>query len=508
MTSRREFLGRLSCLSLAAAGLPAVAPWLRPRWREDPFTLGVASGEPMPDGVVLWTRLAPDIAAGGGMPPANVDVQWAVAEDEGMRRIVRHGSATASPDFAHSVHVEVRGLRPAQWYWYRFSSGGAESRVGRTRTAPESTAALDRMRFAFVSCQHYEQGYYAAYRHLADEELDFVAHLGDYIYESTVPGRPRQHGSPPPRTLAEYRARYALYKSDEELQRAHAAFPWIGTWDDHEVENNYAGATPLTPRDGFLLQRAAAYRAFYEHQPLRRSSIPRGADMLLYRALSYGTLARLHVLDGRQYRSDQACGDGQQVVPCGDWADPERTMLGKRQERWLERGLVDRQGRWNVLAQQTAMAPLDGDPGPGGKYPMDPWSGYPAARERLTGFIAARQVPNVVVLTGDIHASFASQIRTGYTDDRAPVVATEFVGTSMTSGGNGSEQWGGADTLLAANPWVRYHSNRRGYVRCEVTRDVWRSDFRLLPYVDRPDAPIATHATWITHAGRPGPEPG
>lgn len=505
MSSRRDFLSRLSRLSLVAAGMPAIAPWLRPRWQDDPFALGVASGDPTPNGVVLWTRLAPRPLEGGGMPPANVDVMWEVATDDAMRRVVRRGTAVASPDWAHAVHVELDGLQPGRWYWYRFRAGDATSVVARTRTMPGPRARLREWRFAVASCQHWEQGYYTAYRHLAHEDLDLVVHLGDYIYESTAPGRTRSHGTPPPTTLDEYRARYALYKTDADLQAAHAVVPWVVTWDDHEVENNYAGdvSSPERPREEFLLQRAAAYRAYYEHQPLRRAAIPKGPDMLLYRTVAVAGLARFHVLDTRQYRHDQVCGDGRRA-PCAEWYDPRRSMLGAMQERWLERGLTASRTRWNVLAQQVNFAPINNDPGEAEHYSMDAWSGYPQARDRLARFLEARRVPNVVVLTGDIHAHFAADVRGDYRRADAPAIAAEFVTTSISSGGDGSDGWANAASMLQRNPWIRYHRNRRGYVRCLVTESQWRSDFRALPYVERPGAPVSTDASWVTEAGRPG----
>ena len=509
MTSRRHFLHQLSTLALGATVSPTLLRAWRPGWQADPFTLGVASGDPRSDGVVLWTRLAPDPYNGGGMPNAAVDVRWEVAADEGMQRLVRRGVAKATPEWAHSVHVEVDGLAPDRWYWYRFASGDAVSAVGRTRTMPARGVMPERLRLAFASCQHYEYGFYTAHRHMAQEDVDLIAFLGDYIYESTVPNRPRQHGAPPPRTLEEYRARYALYKLDKDLQAAHLVAPWIVTWDDHEVDNNYASALSSRPgvtQQDFLLQRAAAYRAYYEHQPLRRSSIPRGPDMLLYRTLAFGALARFQVLDTRQYRSDQACGDGRQA-PCAEWSDTSHTMLGAVQERWLSRNLeASRDAGWNVLAQQVTMAPIDNDPGPDENYAMDPWSGYPAARDRLSTFIAERRVNDVVVLTGDVHANFCMEVRTAYGSDPGAVVASEFVGTSISSGGNGSEGGWAGERIMAANPWMKYHSNRRGYVRCEVTPTLWRSDYRILPYIDRPGAPVSTHASWVTERGRPGPQ--
>jgi alkaline phosphatase D len=352
--------------------MPSLAPWIRPRFRDDPFTLGIASGDPLADGVVLWTRLAPDPLAGGGMARANVDVRWEVATDESMRRVVKRGKAVASPDFAHSVHAEVNGLEPDRWYWYRFDVGGAASAIGRTRTLPMRGAVKDRLRFAFASCQHYEQGYYVAHRHLADEPVDFVTFLGDYIYESNTANPVRTHGSGEPKSLEDYRTRYARYKTDGDLQAAHAACPWIVTFDDHEVDNNYVG---LIAQDGvseaeFSLRRAAAYRAYYEHMPLRRASLPKGPDMLLYRSFDFGRLASFHVLDTRQYRSDQACGDGRKPV-CEEWGRAERTVMGERQERWLARGLTTGRAQWNVLAQQIMMVPFEVDPSPTEQYNMD-----------------------------------------------------------------------------------------------------------------------------------------
>lgn len=509
MTDRRTFLADLSRLSLAAALTPDVARWRVPRFAATPFTLGVASGDPTERGVVLWTRLAPDPLNGGGMPNESVRVRWELAEDDRFARVVQRGTAVAMPEWAHAVHVEVSGLHPGRWYWYRFTAGSEISPVGRTRTMPAARVAPDRMRFAFASCQHYEAGYYGAYAHMAGEELDFVAHLGDYIYESdTTPAlRVRPHGSPEPKTLDAYRNRYALYKLDPDLQAAHAAFPWIVTWDDHEVANNYAGLVSADnePVERFRLRRAAAYRAYYEHQPLRRASIPKGPDALLYRRLAFGSLGTLHVLDTRQYRSDQACGDGRKA-PCAEWGEDGRTMMGELQERWLQRNLASSSAAWNVLAQQVMMAKFDLLAGSGEMYPMDMWSGYPAARDRLTRFIDERRVRNVVVLTGDIHSNWANDVLRDFRDDRSPAVATEFVGTSISSAGDGSEVWPAFVPLAGDNPWIKFQNNRRGYVRCEVTRDLWRTDYRVLPYVSKRDAPISTAATFVTQAGRPGVE--
>lgn len=505
MTSRRQFLAHLSAFGFALAGVPRIPLWLRPRFAVNPFTLGVASGDPAPDGIVLWTRLAPDPLNGGGMPNEGVQVRWEVATDDAMRNVVRRGTGIARPDLAHSVHVEVDGLDPARWYWYRFDAGGDASPVGRTRTAPAAGTTPERLRFAFTSCQHYEQGLYTALEHLAREDVDLVAHLGDYIYEN--PGRPmgvRRHQPEEPGDLRSYRNRYALYKSDAALQAAHLAFPWIVTWDDHEVDNNYVSdvAQDHLPRDAFLARRAAAYQAYYEHQPLRRAALPQGPDMLLYRTLAFGSLARFHVLDTRQYRSDQACGDGNKE-PCDEWRDPSRTMLGETQERWLTQQVAASRAAWTVLAQQVSMVSVPNPRRPELVY-MDAWSGYPVARERLTAFMGAQRERNFVVLTGDIHASFAMDVHRNAEDVTTPIVATEFMTTSISSGGDGRDRWPQLSSYESDVPAMRWHNARRGYVRCEVTPREWRTDFRMVPYVTRPGAPIETAASFVTQPGRPG----
>lgn len=503
---RRDFLQRLAALGVGTAA----APRLGRGWHTQvyPFALGVASGDPSPDGVVLWTRLAPEPLTGGGMPPFDVPVRWEVAHDAGMTRVVQRGTAVARAAFAHSVHVELRGLAPDRWYYYRFMTGDAETLVARTRTMPGPGARVDRLRLAFASCQHYEWGHYTAHRHLAAEDLDLVAFLGDYIYEGHVERPVRVHEAGEPMHLEAYRNRYACYKRDPDLQASHAARPWLVTFDDHEVDNNWAGdvSENRDPVAAFRLRRAAAFRAYYEHMPLRRSAMPRGPEMLLYRTLAFGSLARFHVLDTRQYRSDQACGD-RRKPPCEEWADPTRTMLGARQERWLTQGLVRSAQQWQVLAQQVVLMPIDTDPGEGENYNMDSWSGYPAARRRLTEWLAERQVRNLVTLTGDVHTNFAGEIPRDHREAGAPRVGVEYVGTSITSDGDGSDQNRQIAAFLRANPWVKYHSNRRGYVRCEVTPAGWRSDYRLVPYVSEPGAPVVTAASLVTPAGRSTVDP-
>ncbi|HLS77847.1 MAG TPA: alkaline phosphatase D family protein [Nocardia sp.] len=515
---------RRQALRLAAAGSVAVlvgtsaassGRFRTPRWSADPFTLGVASGDPAPDGVVLWTRLAPDPLAPdghGGMMNAPVTVDYEVATDERFRTVVRRGSAVATRELAHSVHPEVHGLEPDRWYFYRFRAGSVISPVGRTRTAPAAGAAVDRLRFAFASCQAWSAGHFTAYEHMAAEDLDLVVHLGDYIYEKSW--RHARVDQPQILTgeatdLAGYRLRYALNKAEAPLRAAHAAFPWIVTFDDHEVDNNWAADHPglgidihrLPPL--FRRRKAAAFQAMYEHQPLRLAQMPRGASMHLHRCFGWGGLAELTMLDTRQYRSAQVC-DEDVTTDCPEAADPRRTILGVAQRDWLLDGLTSSTARWQILGNQVGMGETDIDPGPGLKFSTDSWDGYTADRDLVLGAAARNGVDNLVVITGDRHQNMASNLRADYADPGSPVVAAEFTGTSITTGGNGRDLTDIGRVLLSANPDLRFFNSQRGYVRVDLDRWLWRNDFRVLPYIDRPGAPIHTRATYVVEHGTPG----
>jgi len=508
--TRRAFLAGSASFAAAAllsscrtAGPVAATPKL-PAY---PFSLGIASGDPTPDGVVLWTRLAPrPLEPGGGMPPTAVSVEWQVADDEAMTRVVRSGTAIANPQWAHSVHVEVNGLRPDRWYWYRFKAAGEISPVGRTRTMPALGALPERLRFAFASCQHYESGLYTAYEHLVREPLDLIVHLGDYIYEgATRENGVRKHNSPEIISVDDYRARYALYKSDPALQAAHRMAPWIVTWDDHEVQNNYAADIPQYPerttRTDFLKRRAAAYQAYFEHMPLRRSQLPSGPDMLLYRKLEFGRLASFHVLDTRQYRSDQPA-EGR-MAPSPVLLDPKGTLLGNRQRDWLFRGLEQSPAAWNVLSQQVMMARVDLERGAGITHSMDQWPGYEFERRRVLRHLQERKIKNPVVLTGDIHSNWANELVADFDRPDSQNVGVEFVGTSISSSGDGTEKPRSLEHLLPDNPFIKFHNTERGYVSCEITPQQWRTDYRTVPYVTRPGAPLNTRASFVVESGRP-----
>ncbi len=505
--SRRSFLAGSASFAAAALFSNAArgAVSFAPKFSAYPFSLGVASGDPLPDGVVLWTRLAPQpLDPAGGMPPESIEVSWQICDDEAMTRVVQSGTATATPDWSHSVHVEVSGLRPARWYWYQFKAGGEVSAKGRTRTTPAADTLPERLRFAFVSCQHYENGFFTAYDHLSREDIDLVVHLGDYIYEGAAAAKSvRRHSSGACVTLADYRLRYSQYKTDADLQRAHAAAPWIVTWDDHEVVNNYANdhiAGP-TPRAEFLLRRAAAYQAYFENMPLRLSALPHGPDMLLYRRLSFGRLANFHVLDTRQYRTPQPQGDG--LKPAHPvLMDAKGTLLGEQQRDWLFSGLERSAATWNVLAQQIPVARLYKTRGDATGYSMDQWPGYEFERRRLLRHFHDRKIRNPVVLTGDIHCNWANELIADFDELDSRTVATEFIGTSITSGGDGTATPKNAEQLLTENPFVKFFNTERGYVRCELTPQQWCTDYRTVPFVTKPGAPVNTRASFVVESDR------
>ncbi len=506
--NRRQFLlgaGSLAGLTLLQPFSLAATP-RKVNFAADPFSLGVASGDPWHNSVALWTRLAPEPLNGGGVTESSVEVGWEVASDEQMRNIVARGKTVATAALGHSVHVEVFGLKPARWYWYRFTVGNAASPVGRTRTAPAPNAKVDRFAFAFASCQHYETGYYTAYKHMVAEELDAVVFLGDYIYEyGATAGRTRLHNSAEVKTLTDYRNRYGLYKSDPLLKQAHAAFPWIVTWDDHEVDNNYAGLTAEdnAPVDAFTARRKLAYQVFYEHMPLRPSCLKRDLAVEIYRQIPYGSLLSFNVLDTRQYRTDQPCGDGSKVL-CEAALSAQATIMGTAQKRWLFQNLQKSKARWNVLAQQVMVAPFDSEIGDGRKYSMDKWSGYIAERNELMQFLQTRKPSNPVVITGDIHSNWAANLKADFDRPESAVVGAEFVGTSISSGGDGLDSRPGMAQMLAENPHIKFFNGQRGYVRCVVTPERWQSDYRIVPVVSRPDGEVNTRATFVAENGKPG----
>lgn len=509
--------GRRLLLQTAArvAALTVLAPHLPAQARSAvngayPFSLGVASGAPLPDSIILWTRLLPDPLNAASMPPIAQQVRWEVAHDEAFTRIAARGSAVAAPALAHCVHVDVRGLEPDRWYWYRFMLGDAVSPIGRTRTAPAPGAMPGALKLAVASCQHWEFGHYAAHRHIARAAPDLVAFLGDYIYEWGPYSL--QHPAAALRrdesfSLAEYRARYAQYKSDADLQAAHHAAPWLVTWDDHEVANDYSPNRDELLSADFVQRRAAAYQAFFEHQPVRAQRI--------YQRYDWGRLARFHVLDTRQYRSQHACqpagrGGSTSVYrrACAALADPRRTMLGVEQERWLAQGLKESKASWNIVAQQTLMAQLSQVPlasDSDGRFWTDGWDGYAAARKRLLDAMQAARNP--LVLSGDVHTFFAAELRRDPSRPASagnPLVATEFCGTSITSS---SRPQARTQQYVDMNRHLKFgHSDKRGYMLLELRPERATMAFEGLENVRDPRSASSTLARFSVADGVAGPK--
>ncbi|WP_238008992.1 alkaline phosphatase D family protein [Dactylosporangium sp. AC04546] len=512
MLTRRHVLAG-AAVATGAALLPAS---IADAHGTSPFGLGVASGDPLPDSVILWTRLLTDSRR-------PVEVDWQVALDERFRKVVRSGETIARPELAHSVHVDARGLQPGREYFYRFRAKGALSPAGRTRTAPAPWADGGALRFGIVNCQDFQNGYWPAYRHLAGEDLDVVLHLGDYIYEYDPHSRfaDRNHTSPATPgldqlvTLDDYRNRHAQYKTDPALQAAHAAFPWVVTWDDHETENNYAGLTDeiddtgaqrQTPAE-FARQRAAAYQAYYEHMPIRANLKPGSADLRIFRRFDFGRLARINVLDTRQYRTDQPGGfPGDFGLPQAGLANTTGTLTGEDQERWLLAGLDRSPARWNVIAQQVMMSRIQ-LPNPTGGLPailanLDQWDGYAPQRARLLQHLVAAQVRNPVVLAGDIHSTWMSELRVDPDRLEQAPVAVEFTATSISS--DFPIAFDGPLKALnpTLNPHVRYFDgSRRGYLRCTVDRHAWRTDARTVDTIEVRESPVTTTASYTVESG-------
>ncbi|HEY5798646.1 MAG TPA: alkaline phosphatase D family protein [Burkholderiaceae bacterium] len=518
---RREFLAFSARLAgsaaLAAASLPACA---RQAGGNDPFAIGVASGSPLPDRVVLWTRVITDPVSDAPLSALAYSVRWEIAEDEGFRRIVNKGTANAIPALAHSVHVDATGLAPDRWYYYRFMLGDAVSQVGRTRTAPRADAQPSLLKVAVASCQHWEFGEYGAHRHIAAANPDLVAFLGDYIYEwgPYVTDHP-EHARRTNESfdLDDYRRRYAQYKSDPHLQASHRAAPWLVTWDDHEVANDYADDRDELLTANFLARRAAAYQAFYEHMPIRLPTAFNGkyANLRIYDRYDWGRLARIHLLDNRQYRAHQVCPRPQRggsnsvtTAQCAARLDPTRSMLGAAQESWLKTGLANSPARWNILAQQTLMAqntqtaikqPNDG------RFWTDGWDGYPLARERLLDELARSKAANPVVLSGDVHTFYAADLQRDVLSKPSaenPIIATEFCGTSVTSSSRPQER-----TLqyLKMNPHIHYgRSDTRGFYLMEVTPSKTTTHFMGLEDVDDAQSGVEKVGSFVVENGRPG----
>jgi alkaline phosphatase D len=519
--SRRGLLrGATAAAALAAITPAAIGPAIaQPRFAASPFTTGIASGDPWPDGVVIWTRLAPDPLANGGMRHRAVAVNWEVAEDQAMQRVVAKGMEYARPELGHSVHAEVSGLRPGRPYFYRFIAGNETSETGRTRTAPAPSDMPARLRFVSAGCQHYESGFFTLWQHIAEEaDLDFVFHYGDYIYEYAARDTGvRRHNSDEIYSLDDYRNRYAQYRSDPALRAAHAAHPFLMSFDDHEVDNNWAGSASeedggarhpvAVPPEIFALRKQAAFQAWYEAMPVRAALLPRGPAITAWRTLDWGRLARINVLDTRSYRDDQPCGDTTGPA-CPEVFNPNAQVLGPAQEKWLFEQLRPGGPTWTVLAQQVPIMARDyGSNAPA--ISMDKWDAYPAARARLLNHIRDAGVANVAVLTGDLHQALAAHLKPDFSDLRSPAVAIEYVASSISSfnggGGNtadGSEDLPSTPRTLSRNPHIAWFNNRRGYTLHDTTSGRMETTFRAVDYVKREGAPLLDKAKFVVEAGR------
>ncbi len=526
--SRREF-HRLAAAAGSLAAMPFRSALAQVRFTSPPFQLGVASGDPAPDGFVIWTRLAPEPFDPDYLGRTIFEVAWEVAEDAGFMRIVKQGVAEARPHLAHAVHVVVEGLQPAREYFYRFRIGRYESPAGRALTCPAPDAANDSLRFSFASCAHYEQGFFSAYRHMADDRPDLILALGDYIYEDAWGDRRvRQFDPLEAVTLSDYRRRYTQYRSDPDLQAAHAVCPWLVTWDDHEVDNDYVGLTSEhelcggeAVREAFPARRAAAYQAWFEHMPVRPSRLRPGMGVQIYGAVDWGGLARFYVLDTRQYRSVQECPNLPTVQRCdlekgrkllfggagganfidptetackAALADASRTVLGAEQERWLDEALAASAAAWNVLAQNVMVMTVAEGTAESPRHHSDAWAGYPPARERLFSALLKNRTANPVVLTGDIHSFWVNELANSSGRPVAVELVTSSIATSTYD----------RSAALPLNRGAKFHDGlHNGYVRCALDRERLRADIVAIDDREDPRSGRRIAAAFEIRAGEP-----
>lgn len=513
---------RRTVVKAAAAGAVLVAPSaaaIPARAAEAPvFLHGVASGDPLPDGVLLWTRVTPvpEAVPGSGLGP-DVEVSWTVALDKAFTNIVAKGRATASAATDHTVKADIRGLAPATDYWFRFSSGGTDSPAARTRTAPAADAAVTSLRFGVVSCANWEGGHFAAYRHLATRgDLDAWLHLGDYIYEygtgeyGTRDTVVRPHAPTHEiLTLADYRTRHGRYKTDADLQALHAAAPVIAIWDDHEIANDAWSGGAENHTEGtegtWSARRSAAKQAYFEWMPVRPA-----VSGTTYRRLRFGRLADLSLLDLRSFRSQQ--------VSVGDGAvdDPDRTITGRAQLDWLKSGLKASDTTWRLVGNSVMIAPfalgsltadllkplaeLLGLPKEGLALNPDQWDGYTDDRRELLTHLRDNAIRNTVFLTGDIHMAWANDVPLNAgTYPLSASAATEFVVTSVTSDNiddilkvpEGTGTALASSLIRAANRHVHWvDTDRHGYGVLDITAERAQMDYYVLS--DRTKAAAAS----------------
>jgi alkaline phosphatase D len=517
--SRRNFVLGVSAAGVSVRALATQDPLSTEKHAGARFRHGVASGDPLHDRVILWTRVTPASRF------EHVHVHWRVARDARMRRIVDSGHVWTDSGRDFTVKVDAAGLRPDTTYYYQFSTRGAFSPVGRTKTLPFGGGRS--LRFAVVSCSNYPYGYFNVYRRVAQRaDLDLVLHLGDYLYEYANgqygDGVPLDRVPEPDReivSLTDYRQRHATYKSDPDLQEAHRQHPFVTVWDDHESTNDAwrDGAENHDPDEGegeWEVRKRASIRAYFEWMPIRESAFrPNGA---IYRSFRYGTLAEIDMLDTRLYGRDQ------QAVSPADVAtinDPRRQLLGVEQETWLFNRLYHSQAqgvRWRVLGQQVMMAQLSATRG-ASVINVDQWDGYAPARERLYRHVVDTGVSNLVVLTGDIHSSWANELTFNPFDSASydPVsgrgaLGVELVAPAVSSPGIENEQEAAqtAAGLRAVSPHMKYiELNKRGYVLVDLDRDRMQAEWYHVPGVrERTDAQTLA-AAFVCNSGSNHLEP-
>ncbi len=501
--NRRDFL-RNAILGLGSAPLAGALAADMPS--SNPFTLGIASGDVTSNSAVLWTRLAPQpLRADGGMPAVNIPISWELSLDANMSRIVRRGEAQAGPALAHSVHIELEDLTPDRAYWYRFATAKHLSPTGRTKTLPGMDGLPRAARFITASCQNYTHGYFIAYAHILAERPDFIIHLGDYIYDTAYGETFRQHDSEqPPVTLADFRRRHALYKTDPYLKHAHAQLPFFVTIDNHDaVEDNHP--------DTFK-RRTAAYQAWYEHMPVSGYRLAGQHAIDMHRRIQFGELLTISLLDPRQFRDQKnLCPDnpypeygfGNYRERCKEVFAEDRTMLGAVQEQWLADNLIHNEAAWNVIASASPVSSFE--------YHLDgkklhytgAWDFYPANRQRIKQALSQARIGHPVILSGDLHSFWAIRDALCMQQDKHLPV-TEFVTSSITA--NWPEPLARPVTdNLPHNPHVAFYApDKRGYLLHEVNQTTWKTTARAIQDVRDRHSPAFNLASFLVENGKPG----
>ncbi|MFK7912780.1 MAG: alkaline phosphatase, partial [Pseudomonadales bacterium] len=470
---------------------------------DNPFTLGIASGDVTATQAVLWTRLAPNPdQANGAMPPVSVAVQWQLALNPDMSTVVQRGQVLTGPAHAHCVHVDLAGLEPGRQYWYQFTTATHRSAIGRTKTLPRDAETV---RFVTASCQNYTHGSFVAYRHMVKDDPDFVLHLGDYIYDTAFGEDFRNHESErAPQTLDDFRRRHALYKTDPDLQHAHAQLPFFTTIDNHDAVED---ADPAS-----AAKRAAAYQAWHEHMPTRGYRGPGSNQFELQRRIAIGKLLQISLLDARQYRDqkapcqngfDPAYGFGNYREYCAVERDPKRSMLGDEQDQWLAESLQANQSVWNVMASPGPFLPFEYQHQGKDLHYIGAWDSYPANRERVAAALRAAPVGHPVVLSGDVHSFWAVDGNLANAPKQR-IKVVELITSSI------SANWPAAlakpvSDNLSHNPQVAYYDpDHRGYMLHDVSAGGWETQTRALNQVTDPHSGIRTLAKVRIQPGKPG----